>query len=1255
MSFKDYLIPNWLRNTTNFINFNKNSNNEIKTNLSETNIRNDCRINDGIDPNLYDSSRRLRSLTESWVPSKGSITEINPNDYLSKPSTSTAMFNTNDQLRQSTSYGNQMQSQVIDLEADDRSSSSSATASSTSGCSSLVPSHSDNVLRLGLPLETMRKELAKIKTRESVTANDSILNKALIIDEKRSNPNLSNSMKQFSVQKFMSPSSVLSQKSHFYEGKTIYGGANVSRAARLAGTTPYNLSSRHSLAPVMKVQVKDSKRIDTNDQLSSSTKKIFEKLEKASTPIQDAKRIPLYSSNYRNYFQSSQQLLRSNKRPKIGPPIAPLLTPNKSTIDNKNKPFIKWQLTEVLSEEKKSGNNDNLNNKCDINSLYDSKKNELNDNKVNEGGGKMMRKDNKRNINEDSAEYVENDLSGVRPLSFPSGISLPKFDFGNSASFQKQSSANKALPTTTLTRVEDESTFKFSLPILKKTEKVVEFDSKDKPFASTPFTFSSPKGVETQIPDFSQVKNTDNTNKTIQSKRNALEAEPQTKSDKISTDSIIIENKSRVDWNKQKEDKWVCECLYYNNYGENKCMACHKERGSKPVDDSKSFVPKISWADKFKPPEGSWNCSICMINNSSEKTKCAACETPKPGLKSEAIPKDNIKSSEVWQCFYCKENNDISRSICISCEKVKTPIASKADLDKLYCGQTFKFGISENKENNKKIDKKEDNTNNNIKDKKETIETNSLFSKSSENQSETCAPNPNLFNFGVKPSPKPTAVESITTNTSVPKQTFSFGLTTTPSTVEKSTESSTATTIETVSTYKTSNLFQFGAPIPSNTTISAPEFIFGNQSKLNEGSKTRKTVSFESETSAKESAKPSETEIKLQSESTFQFTKPTEEKSGLFSFGQNSTAPGFSSTLNTSLFGSNTGANNSAVTTVSQTSTTSLSNTFNPLTNVTPNSSMTSIFALPVTTNSSLSSSSLLSTNKFNNDLKSQSVVNTSSEEVGKNLFALNSGTNKPFNTFISTNLNQKPITSTSSLTSTTSSAPNTLVFGNSNPTLPSLSSTAVLPTPKPNFSFNINANTSNEETFASTKLFGSTTSNNKLFNFGNAPSSSSQTGFSFSHPTPITSSNFNLGLSSSNNTNIENNNTKPLSNSLFTFGQNNEQFSSSSMAQKNSNINSAQFSFGANQSTGQNNTNIFGNAVNNSTQPNLSFNPPSVTTNTPFSFGFGATQPTPAVPQIQAQPQQPPPQYNFAAQPSFDFARMNSTTNQSSPVFQFS
>jgi hypothetical protein len=108
-------------------------------------------------------------------------------------------------------------------------------------------------------------------------------------------------------------------------------------------------------------------------------------------------------------------------------------------------------------------------------------------------------------------------------------------------------------------------------------------------------------------------------------------------------------------------------------------------------------------------------------------------------------------------------------------------------------------------------------------------------------------------------------------------------------------------------------------------------------------------------------------------------------------------------------------------------------------------------------------------------------------------------------------------------------------------------------------------------------------------------------------------------------------------------------------MAQKNSNINSAQFSFGANQSTGQNNTNIFGNAVNNSTQPNLSFNPPSVTTNTPFSFGFGATQPTPAVPQIQAQPQQPPPQYNFAAQPSFDFARMNSTTNQSSPVFQFS
>lgn len=39
--------------------------------------------------------------------------------------------------------------------------------------------------------------------------------------------------------------------------------------------------------------------------------------------------------------------------------------------------------------------------------------------------------------------------------------------------------------------------------------------------------------------------------------------------------------------------------------------------------------------DKFKKPEGSWDCEICLVQNKADATKCVACESAKPGTKSE--------------------------------------------------------------------------------------------------------------------------------------------------------------------------------------------------------------------------------------------------------------------------------------------------------------------------------------------------------------------------------------------------------------------------------------------------------------------------------------------------------------------------------------------------------------------------------------------------------------------------------------------
>lgn len=39
--------------------------------------------------------------------------------------------------------------------------------------------------------------------------------------------------------------------------------------------------------------------------------------------------------------------------------------------------------------------------------------------------------------------------------------------------------------------------------------------------------------------------------------------------------------------------------------------------------------------DKFKKPEGSWDCEVCLVQNKADATKCVACESTKPGTKPE--------------------------------------------------------------------------------------------------------------------------------------------------------------------------------------------------------------------------------------------------------------------------------------------------------------------------------------------------------------------------------------------------------------------------------------------------------------------------------------------------------------------------------------------------------------------------------------------------------------------------------------------
>ena len=53
----------------------------------------------------------------------------------------------------------------------------------------------------------------------------------------------------------------------------------------------------------------------------------------------------------------------------------------------------------------------------------------------------------------------------------------------------------------------------------------------------------------------------------------------------------------------------------------------------KPQEEQKDEKIKEDLLAKYKPPKGSWECNICMVNNDREKVECAACGSLKPGAE----------------------------------------------------------------------------------------------------------------------------------------------------------------------------------------------------------------------------------------------------------------------------------------------------------------------------------------------------------------------------------------------------------------------------------------------------------------------------------------------------------------------------------------------------------------------------------------------------------------------------------------------
>ena len=112
-----------------------------------------------------------------------------------------------------------------------------------------------------------------------------------------------------------------------------------------------------------------------------------------------------------------------------------------------------------------------------------------------------------------------------------------------------------------------------------------------------------------------------------------------------------------------KDGQWECDTCLVKNVGSSaQCAACETPRPITEVSSSKqppsspsksigmtkladllnAEEPTVSegkgqsLAELFRKDTGEWECDMCLVRNTAGCTKCAACETPKPGSKPDA-------------------------------------------------------------------------------------------------------------------------------------------------------------------------------------------------------------------------------------------------------------------------------------------------------------------------------------------------------------------------------------------------------------------------------------------------------------------------------------------------------------------------------------------------------------------------------------------------------------------------------------------
>ncbi|KAH0513748.1 Nuclear pore complex protein Nup153 [Microtus ochrogaster] len=238
---------------------------------------------------------------------------------------------------------------------------------------------------------------------------------------------------------------------------------------------------------------------------------------------------------------------------------------------------------------------------------------------------------------------------------------------------------------------------------------------------------------------------------------------------------------------KRPVGSWECPvCCVCNKAEDNKCVSCMSEKpgsvsasNSSPASDSLSSGGCLG-LDKFKKPEGSWDCEVCLVQNKVDSTKCIACESAKPGTKSEFKGVSNPPTAATDTTVTSDSKSGFNfgpietKGVSVTPFTYKTTEAKKEDssvtkggftFGKVESASMFVLGRTEEKQ------------------QEPVTSTSLVFGKKADNEEPKCQP---VFSFGNseqtkdESSSKPTfsfsvAKPSVKESEQLAKPTFSFG------------------------------------------------------------------------------------------------------------------------------------------------------------------------------------------------------------------------------------------------------------------------------------------------------------------------------------------------------------------------------------------------------------------------------------------------------------------------------------------------